>query len=332
MAGVLDNFSDLFPPFFDSPTVVISIDTLSLNTDILTTSTASPTPTFTPTPKPISSSNTPLKTSSDALPTRTITHTETHSLSASEPDTSALPEVNPTITVQHNVTATLTQTSVLTSSAGPTSVQSFAHSNRAALSSSATVGITIAIVAGVLLVLSLVLFLLYKRRRRRAQQRDAEMRPQISWPMALQASPTVRSTWTTDTKGRYRTLSLTTSLTAARSPGPLSPILETEPSTPLSPGSDPRLCLVGAGPLMRPATIYARPVHIHLPQIRREVDAGYVMHSQLEDGYRHEHYEGDGSEVVEPLPPAYDDLPPRGRPEGSIPANRDFVSDTDLPL
>ncbi len=66
-----------------------------------------------------------------------------------------------------------------------------------------------------------------------------------------------------------------------------------------------------------------RTVHMHLPQIRREVDAGCVMHGQLEDGYPHEYYERDGSEVVEePLPPAYEDLPPRGRPGGSIPANR----------
>ncbi|KAI0715014.1 hypothetical protein C8Q76DRAFT_444254 [Earliella scabrosa] len=302
MDGILDPFSDLFPPFFDSPTFVFTFDSPSFPIHVPTPSTTSVDPPPPPTPRTSSVERQP------DPPTRTVTHTEIHSASSTPiPPLLTFPTPIPT-TVLHNVTATLTETTILTSTSAASSAPALSTPRASHLSRNAAIGISIGIIAAVFLGLSVVFCLLY-RQRRRAQEHDEEVHPYSSTldPPLTARSSGAPSDWTYGDTKRSTMLSVATTSTTIlmpQSPVGLGTILEAEPETPLSFTSDDRMPLISRA-VRASATVSERsPIERPAP---REVDAGSVHL----DAYAHEHYERAGSEIVEPLPPAYEDVPPR---------------------
>ncbi|KAI0756464.1 hypothetical protein C8Q80DRAFT_32806 [Daedaleopsis nitida] len=265
MEGVPNPFSIIFPPFFNSPTVVTSFGDPPSRTDTPTIpTTAVQTPTST-------RSDVPQRSIPSSPLTHTVTKTEIGSVS-NTPTTVSISSNATTIVLQ----ATLTETSILPADSPTSYIPDLPTAQGTPQPSNVVIGVTVAIVAAFLVVTSVVLLVLY--RRRRALEHDEEIRPHTMDPPLTPGSS--QSIWSRYDVKRNTMLSLTT------------------------PGSSDHI------PLINPPTVVpldARATRTtHQPRIR-EVDAGSLHY----DTYPHEYYEREGSVIVEPLPPAYEDLPPR---------------------
>ncbi|TFK95035.1 hypothetical protein K466DRAFT_657353 [Polyporus arcularius HHB13444] len=290
-----DPFSDLFPTFFNPPTIVISIpDVFSgITAGLLpsTSSTQPPQTTQAPSTSSASSSQ-PTTPSEPSRPVRTpldTARTSTHS-PVSLPSSSSSSTVDAT-TVVFNVTNILTETSLLTAPASPSATAASLRSDVHTLPGGAIAGIVVAIVSGVL-VLSLALLLLYRRRRTKQRQERAIPHPsspllfrcagaQSPGPQPLRDKP----------PGTRPPAPLQIVESRAADTGPRESVVD------MSYVSDDHLPLMNAG-LSSPTT----PRRVTC----RERDGGRV-HPSLYLDTSAEQYAG---QSVEYLPPAYEDLPP----------------------
>ena len=187
MSDDVDPFSDLFPPFFNPPTIVVSLpDVLSSilgGAGLPFSHSSTEPPQTTPAPPPSSSSTPPqttpqssrppIRTPMDAAPPST-THSAT-SISMPSSTPTPAPSIDAT-TVLFNVTNILTETSLLTAPGSPAPSSASASAGVRTLPRGTIVGIVAALVSSVA-VLWLALLLLYRRRRARRRRERAVPHP-----------------------------------------------------------------------------------------------------------------------------------------------------------
>ncbi|KAI0699390.1 hypothetical protein C8T65DRAFT_659713 [Cerioporus squamosus] len=295
MFGDPDPFSDLFPTFFNPPTIVVStpdvLSGLTAGIQFPTSSTQPPQTTQTSSTStshqitPLVPSRPPVRTPSTSV--RTSTHSPI-SLPSSTPSST----VDAT-TVIFNVTNVLTETSLLTASESPSASASAAslHSDVRTLPRGVIAGIVVAILSGAAVV-CLAVLLLYRRRRTKQRQERAILHR--SSPLLFRCAGTQSPQPLRGSKAP-----------STRAPDPSQ--TEESAATPTRPResvvvdmsyiSDDHL------PLMRAGT--SSP---WMPRrvTRRERDGGLVPPSLYLDTSCEQY----AAQSVEYLPPAYEDLPP----------------------
>ncbi|RDX51893.1 hypothetical protein OH76DRAFT_227114 [Lentinus brumalis] len=291
-----DPFSDLFPTFFNPPTIVISIpDVFSgITAGIHPSSSSTQPPQTTQAPSTSSASSSQQTTPSEPSrpPIRTpldTVRTSTHS-PVSLPSSSSSTTVDAT-TVVFNVTNILTETSLLTAPASPSATAASLRSDVHTLPGGAIAGIVVAILSGAAVV-CLALLLLY--RRRRTKQRQERAIPHPSSPLLFRcAGPGAQSPGPQPLRDKppgTRPPPLQIVESRAADTRPRESVVD------MSYVSDDHLPLMNAG-LSSPTT----PRRVTC----RERDGGRV-HPSLYLDTSAEQYAG---QSVEYLPPAYEDLP-----------------------
>ncbi|RPD65109.1 hypothetical protein L227DRAFT_560791 [Lentinus tigrinus ALCF2SS1-6] len=295
-----DPFSDLFSPFFNPPTIVVSVpDVLSsLAAGIISSSSSSSAqPPHTTQAPPTSSTSTPHQaTTSQSSRPPVRTSSTTHSpISFPSPTPSSTVDAT---TVLFNVTNILTETSLLTAPGPPSASAAPASSDVRTLPRGVIGGIVVTIVSAVAVVCLALLLLLRRRRAKRREERRAIPHPSspLLFRCAGSQSPGPQS---------LREKTLNSQPRPQTAPSQAVPADEAGPATPrprdsvvdMSYASDDYLPLMTASP-----SSSSTPRRV----TRRERDGGLVPPSL----YLDTSFEQYANQSVEYLPPAYDDLPP----------------------